>query len=308
MSCPDCFAGRQHDGTPKGAVIELHGLATYVAEPPQGTVSNGIIVIIPDAFGMEFVNNKVLADTYAAKGGYKVYLPDFMLGMYIEVLLWPVPDTASYRHTDVKSLGHSCPSWVLDTMAALISPGSYLTKPYHFFWAMYGFVPWIIRNRPGKSFPIVKAFFESLRMEVKKSTPIGAAGFCWGGKHVVLLADPEHKVNGKPMYDAGFTGHPSFLDVPKEIGRIAIPISFAVGDKDNQLSVPRDTDVISRIMEGKTEGERGEVRVYQGCGHGFCVRADPVAEEGLAAAKATEAEDQAIAWFNAKFSKHQAQQ
>lgn len=264
-------------------MIKLHGLKTYVTEPLQGRPIKGIIVIIPDAFGIDFVNNKILADTYAVKGDYRVYLPDFMLG-------------------------HSCPSWILDTMKALISPDRYIFKPYHFLWAMYGFIPWIIRNRPGKSFPIVKAFFEALREEVGQSTPIGAAGFCWGGKHIVLLANPEHKLDGKPMYDAGFTGHPSFLDVPKDIQKVAIPISFAVGEKDNQLSVPMDTDVISRIMEEKMERERGEVRVYQGCGHGFCVRADPTAEDGFVATKATEAEDQAIAWFKVKLPEQLASQ
>ncbi|KUI69748.1 Protein AIM2 [Cytospora mali] len=248
----------------------------------MGKTAKGIVVIIPDAFGIDFVNNKILADTYATKGDYKVYLPDFMLG-------------------------HSCPSWILNTMTVLISPGNYLSKPHHFFWAMYGLIPWIIRNRPGKSFPIVKAFFEALRKEVGPSTPIGAAGFCWGGKHVVLLADPEHRVDDKPMYDAGFTGHPSFLEVPKDIQKIAIPISFAVPEKDNQISVPKDTDVISKIMEDKKESERGEVRVYQGCGHGFCVRADPTAEDGLLAIRATEAEGQAIEWFHAKLPKYWAE-
>lgn len=189
-------------------------------------------------------------------------------------------------------------------MKVLLSPGNYISKPYNFFWAMYAFIPWMIHNRPGKSFPVVKAFFEALRKDVGPSTPIGAAGFCWGGKHIVLLANPEHKVEGKPMYDAGFTGHPSFLKVPNEIQKIAIPISFAVGEKDTHLSVPMDTDVISRIMEQKGESERGEVRVYQGCGHGFCIRADATADDGVVAAKATEAEDQAIAWFNSKLPKH----
>lgn len=82
MSCPACFSGSEHDGTPKGKVIKLHGLDTYVTEPPEGRPAKGIIVIIPDAFGIEFINNKILADIYAAKGDYKVYLPDFMLGMY----------------------------------------------------------------------------------------------------------------------------------------------------------------------------------------------------------------------------------
>lgn len=80
MSCPDCFSGHQHDGEPVGKMIKLHGLSTYVVEPPEGRKVRGIIVYIPDAFGIDFINNKLLADAYARKGDYKVYLPDFMLG------------------------------------------------------------------------------------------------------------------------------------------------------------------------------------------------------------------------------------
>lgn len=201
------------------------------------------------------------------------------------------------------SPGHSCPTWLLQTIAGITQPGNYLWKPYHVFWAMYGFIPWIIRNRPGRSFPIVKKFFDELRGETGAAgTPVGTAGFCWGGKHVVLLADAQHKTpDGRPMYDAGFTGHPSFLEVPKDIERIALPISFAVPEKDNQLKVPRDTDIIDRIMEGRPEATRGEVRVYEKVGHGFCVRADIEVKD--VAASATEAENQAIAWFDAKLGK-----
>jgi hypothetical protein len=80
MSCPDCFSGAAHEGTPRGKMITLHGLETYVSEPADDRPVKGIIVIIPDAFGLPFVNNKILADHYADKGNYRVYLPDFMLG------------------------------------------------------------------------------------------------------------------------------------------------------------------------------------------------------------------------------------
>lgn len=81
MSCPDCFSGRIREGKPLGKVIELHGLETYVTEPPaSGRQANGALIIIPDAFGMEFINVRLLADSYAQKGGYKVYAPDFMRG------------------------------------------------------------------------------------------------------------------------------------------------------------------------------------------------------------------------------------
>lgn len=82
MSCPDCFKGSVHEGTPVGKLEEIHGLNTYVSLPKSGIPPKGIIVIIPDAFGIEFVNNRLLADHYAEKGDYKVYLPDFMAGTF----------------------------------------------------------------------------------------------------------------------------------------------------------------------------------------------------------------------------------
>lgn len=167
---------------------------------------------------------------------------------------------------------------------------------------MYGFIPWILFNRPARSFPIVKKFFEAFRREEGARLPVGVAGFCWGGGHTIFLSQQENYIDidgaSEPLFDAGFTGHPSFIQVPKHIEKIAIPISFAVPEKDHQIKVPVDTDVIARIMENKPEAQRGEVKVYEGCGHGFCVRADPTCAD--VAKQAAEAEEQAIAWFNTK--------
>ena len=80
MSCPDCFKGNVHEGTPKGSLAKVHGLNTYISEPAEGKPVKGIVIIIPDAFGVEFINNKLLADHLAEKGDYKVFLPDFMKG------------------------------------------------------------------------------------------------------------------------------------------------------------------------------------------------------------------------------------
>lgn len=97
-------------------------------------------------------------------------------------------------------------------------------------------------------------------------------------------------------------GHPSFLALPRDVARITVPTSFALPAGDHHVKVPRDSDVVRRILEeelpGDRRGPRGEVRIYEGCAHGFCVRADPLS--GDVARQAAEAEDQAVAWFNAK--------
>ena len=76
-----CAGGSLHTGTPTGRVGKVHGLDCYVAEPPAGTEPKGVVVIIPDAFGWKLANSKILADEYAKKGGFRVYLPDFMDGI-----------------------------------------------------------------------------------------------------------------------------------------------------------------------------------------------------------------------------------
>lgn len=54
--CKDCMTGALHTGTPRGTVTTLHGLPTYVTQPPSGTSTaepTGVVILISDAFGWE---------------------------------------------------------------------------------------------------------------------------------------------------------------------------------------------------------------------------------------------------------------
>ena len=148
-------------------------------------------------------------------------------------------------------------------------------------------------NRFGRSFPRVKGFFEGLRKE--HSAPIGAAGFCWGGKHVCLLAAPENTIDGKPLLDVGFAGHPSMLTMPQDIENISLPIGFAIGDLDNLVSIDQCPQ-IKKIIENKPDNQIGEIKIYDGASHGFCVRVNK--SDKYLEKNALEAEDQCISWFN----------
>jgi dienelactone hydrolase len=81
--CADCITGSIHEGTPKGRTATLHGLDTYIAEPPDGRPPKGLVVMISDAFGWELTNSRVLADVYAEKGSLLVYLPDFYASQFV---------------------------------------------------------------------------------------------------------------------------------------------------------------------------------------------------------------------------------
>ena len=81
MACKDCASGTLHEGTPAGREETVHGRLTYITEPSNGAAAKGIVVIVTDAFGWKLVNSRILADKYAERCQFTVYVPDFMDGM-----------------------------------------------------------------------------------------------------------------------------------------------------------------------------------------------------------------------------------
>lgn len=127
--------------------------------------------------------------------------------------------------------------------------------------------------------------------------PVGAAGFCWGGKHAILLSHGA-KIDNRTLVDAVFAGHPSFLDIPGDFDKIALPVSIAVGDKDNQIKA-KFIDIIQGVLAKKPESAKSVMVVYEDATHGFALRAAVQMQE--IAAKAIQAEDQCVDWFNTHF-------
>jgi dienelactone hydrolase len=177
---------------------------------------------------------------------------------------------------------------------------------YHMFWCLYVLLLFTMYNRVSRSHPIVAEFFAQLRQSQGPSTPIGASGYCWGGKHVVLLAQEDSGVevdgHGLPLIDAGFAGHPAWLEVPGDLEKLKRPTAFALADKDTSLPLEKAAK-IKAVVEELPEGARGEACIYENCGHGFCSRADFLHKESEIAQKVDEAERQCVAWFDRHFHK-----
>lgn len=93
MACRHCISGSLHEGTPVGREETIYGLPTYISEPPPGEPRKGIVVIVPDAFGWKFNNNRILADKLAKKTNSIIYLPEFMAGTSIPPSLFESMDT-----------------------------------------------------------------------------------------------------------------------------------------------------------------------------------------------------------------------
>lgn len=285
MSCPDCFTGHNHAETPTGTTKTIHGLPTYVASPPDGITPKGVVVMITDAFGWDFENNRILCDKYAQRGGYLVYCPDFMGGHAIKF------------HT------------IQPLMKAIMTPSSWLTtlmyKPLYIVQAMYHVIPWFVRTRQSVCKPRIFSWFQSLRTSPAPfptaDLKVGAAGFCWGGKYIFLLcADPpssrvlaHNSSILTPLLDCAFAAHPSFVSVPADVDAVTVPLSIAVGDNDMAMKGPL-IQQMKEILEVKKKGDH-EVNIMPGAKHGFAVREDPTDE--FQSQCADKAEVQALQWF-----------
>lgn len=190
---------------------------------------------------------------------------------------------------------------------------TFVYKPVYVFQAMVIAIPWKMKaSIPATKGPVL-SFFQALRTSPPpfptSNLKIAAAGFCWGGKHTVLLAadDPESRVvrhesqvnsaTPEPLLDCAFTAHPSYLEVPSDIEPIAIPISIAVGDKDMAMKLPQ-IEQMKEILDAKKTDH--EVNILPGAKHGFAIRTHPEDKHEMECAEKAEA--QAIEWFTRWFA------
>ncbi|KAL9603994.1 MAG: hypothetical protein Q9219_000756 [cf. Caloplaca sp. 3 TL-2023] len=287
MACPDCVSGTLHTGTPSGRVETLHNLPTYITEPPSSSSSNNAappqatIIMIPDVFGWEAPNNRLLCDTYAKRANAIVYLPEFQGGNALPM------DVLGNMKTVTEGEG-----WMVGKIPSAAR-------------VIYYFAPFLFRNRVAVTTPRIQAFFAAVRET--SSLPLFAAGFCWGGLHAVYLTHPSALTpSGKPLVDAAFTAHPSALTVPADVEKAEKPLSISNGTRDFMLKLPgiesvktvfkRKNEEEKEAGDGDGDGEeKFEIRVVEGARHGFAVRGNPDDEEEMKQAQV--AEDQAVDWF-----------
>ena len=167
-------------------------------------------------------------------------------------------------------------------------------------YAISQFVPFLFFNRLAVTKPRVYKFFHDLRTHEAASLPVGAAGYCWGGKFTFLLcSDSEKAANGKSLVDCGFTAHPSNLVIPDDANSITLPLSVAVGDADLALPIAKVKQT-KAILEEKGK-DIHELIIIPGAKHGFAIRAHP--DDEKAVEQGNQAEEQAVNWLSKWFGK-----
>ncbi|THV04734.1 alpha/beta-hydrolase [Dendrothele bispora CBS 962.96] len=77
--CQDCVKGVRHEGTPSGQFKKIKDVNCYVASPEGDYAKDKVLLFLPDAFGMQFVNNQLLVDDFAING-FKTVMIDYFNG------------------------------------------------------------------------------------------------------------------------------------------------------------------------------------------------------------------------------------
>lgn len=167
---------------------------------------------------------------------------------------------------------------------------------YYAIHLAYHFLPFWLTNKPATISPRITDFIKQLRAAIPQ-LPIGAIGFCWGGRHAVLLSQPRPEME-KPVIQAAFTGHPAEIAIPGEVEGVCVPLSIAIGTQDSLLSQQGIED-IREVLGRKGDGLDWEVTTYEGAKHGFATRQNP--EDSRQMEQADEAETQAVRWLEKHF-------
>ncbi|KIY44996.1 alpha/beta-hydrolase [Fistulina hepatica ATCC 64428] len=81
--CADCVRGMI--STPSsnractGKIEKINGVECYVASPEIDYPKDKVVLFLPDVFGHLFINNQLVADSYALNG-FKTVIPDYLNG------------------------------------------------------------------------------------------------------------------------------------------------------------------------------------------------------------------------------------
>ena len=148
---------------------------------------------------------------------------------------------------------------------------------------------WLARHTPEKVLPILQDVLEKAKEEFADAVANGggvyAAGYCFGGKYVLLLGselkdtvawgekprDEEEGVQVKaPKIKAGVIAHGTMV-TKEEIENIKVPISMVCVENDPLF--PDDVREEGKKVLGAGAVDH-EVRVYESMPHGFAVVGD----------------------------------
>lgn len=199
-----------------------------------------------------------------------------------------------YLHLTLLLSGRIPQARVMRSMDTFLAPSpsilTTLLKPFYLLHVMSAAISFLMVNRQATITPKLFEFHRAIRADPEtRDMKVASAGFCWGGKYTVYVAQE------KGLVDAGFIAHPSKMAFPTDWDKVQKPLSMAIGDVDLSIKVDMVKD-IKVLLEGETKPNgQNEVVILPGAKHGFAIRADLNNKDQVKSAR--EATAQALAWF-----------
>lgn len=142
---------------------------------------------------------------------------------------------------------------------------------------------WMEPYRPEKGAEDAKPVIDALRS--KGISAIGAAGFCWGGKVVIELANANY-------IQAAVLLHPTFVTIPDIKKVVKTPIALLGGELD-EICPPATLKEYEQILSmSKVDNF---IKVFPGVVHGWTLRYKAGDERRVKSAE--EAHQNMIDWF-----------
>ncbi|KAN0087704.1 Dienelactone hydrolase [Tylopilus felleus] len=244
MSCPDCVRGSILDGTPSGTIKKVDNVDAYfVTGASEQQPKTFGVVILTDAFGLEMVNSKLIADRIANELACNVWVPDLFDGRQ------PMLDPDGMEAQLVPD--HPGP-WLLWDQLRLFA---------RIIWN----IPVFYRARPSVVTPRVAQFIKTVR-EQNRYDRLGAVGYCFGAGITVRLVPFK-------ALDSIVICHPAML-TEALIKAIDVPAAWVCAEHDIAFSqaMRLRAEAIFGVRKDKPDFVSYEFVDYKGTVHGFACR------------------------------------
>ncbi|ERF74938.1 hypothetical protein EPUS_05146 [Endocarpon pusillum Z07020] len=252
--------------TPTGELTKFNDdIDVYISKPADYPHSpSKLLLLLTPGTGVKSTNNQLQADRYAGEG-FVVVMPDQFGGD-------PAPNTTASAAESASNGGEENVSLIEQVkLRAAETAKSFMIDM------------WLARHTPEKVAPILHKVLESAKDEFADAVANGggvyAAGYCFGGKYVMMLAgkqqgpetegrhEEEVKADRRPLIKAGAIAHATLV-TREDITAIEAPVSIVCVENDQLF--PEDI-----LEEGRKHLQNQnidhEIKTYPGVPHGFAV-------------------------------------
>jgi dienelactone hydrolase len=214
--------------TPTGEITQFNDVDVYISKPPDYPHSpSKLLLLLTSGTGIRSTNNQLQADRFASEG-FVVVVPDQFAGD-------PAPNTTTTAAGTAESGSGEEHVSVIEQvkLRAAETVKSFMIDM------------WLARHTPEKVLPILHRVLESTKDEFADAVANGggvyAAGYCFGGKYVLMLAaeqldsdtvgvgerrdEEEGMVNSGPLIKAGAVAHATLV-TREDLSAVKAPVSL----------------------------------------------------------------------------------